>query len=165
MRHGPTLPPLSCSVSDSSRSDSPRSAATSISPDASPQSPNYSRIPADPPIRRHEPTHATPEEVEFTMKAVMRYAEIDSRRNTREDSPPTQRRYNDRESNEMDTDSRDGSLPLDDIIHHYDSPVHSPMHKPGSLQDILTEDCSPNFHHSADMLKEGSSVSSSSTPA
>ena len=137
---GPTLPPLTCSAdSDSSFSESPRS--TPISPTVPSHPGHYSRHSTEPSITRPEPQHGgTPEEIELTMKAVMRYVEVDSATRHTGGAPP----QHDKHSRESITpsDERDQSLPLEDIIHHYDSPVH----RPGSLQDILTEDCEPIFH-------------------
>ncbi|TEB38530.1 hypothetical protein FA13DRAFT_1724484 [Coprinellus micaceus] len=141
---GPTLPPLTCSAdSDSSFSESPSS--TPISPTVPSRPGHYPRHSMEPSITRPEPLQqgGTPEEIELTMKAVMRYVEVDSATRHTGGAPP----QHDKHSRESITpsDERDQSLPLEDIIHHYDSPVH----RPGSLQDILTEDCEPIFHASS----------------
>lgn len=140
---GPTLAPLRCSAdSDSSFSDSPET--TPISPTVPSHSAHFSRPPMEPSIARSESFgHAgTPEEIELTMKAVMRYVEAtDSATRETNGGVPQQHDKHGRGSI-TPSDERNHSVPLEDIIHHYDSPVH----RPGSLQDILTDNCEPIRH-------------------
>ncbi|KAF5332474.1 hypothetical protein D9611_005201 [Ephemerocybe angulata] len=157
---GPTLPPLECgNLSDSSESfsDSPRS--TPISPTVPPEAASYTRVPVEPSIARTEAIQSTPEEVEVALQAVMKYVEVDSASRRHGESSGSRIREDyrgvyreqyhrehyreeyDAESPSTDGEEREQSMPLEDLLHNYDSPVH----RPGSLQDILTEDCEPIF--------------------
>jgi len=165
MRNGniPSLPQLSCSNSDSSLSDSPSSVPTS--PHGPPTLARSRVVHPDSSSNTEQKQGTAPEEMEGAMKVVLRYAEVDSAlrrapsgnaqgthgsrpgetlslQDSNHSAYPHSRSRGVRGEDREDTDyNRDGhgGLALEDLIHQDDSPVH----RPGSLQDILTNDCDP----------------------